>query len=209
MKIGDPVLKIIYPYIKNKEVLDIGCIEHDIKYRNVNRSWVHDFLRKYAKEVIGIDILEEDIKILQKEGYNVYLQNAEEFSFDKKFDVIFAGELIEHLSNPGLFLERCYLHLRDNGVLIITTPNAFNLHRLCLSLVRLNNNPPLNIEHTFWFSPTVITSLLNRHNFRAFKIVYVDYPYKNPRMDFKMFNLLSKPFQDLKETMILVSRKTK
>src|SRR3989344_3969940 len=108
----DGVLKTIYPIVKGKDVLDVGCIEHDLDRKNKERIWVHDFLRENAKNVTGIDILEDDIKKLKWQGYDVHCMNAEKFNFNKKFDVIFAGELIEHLSNPGLFLEKCKKHLK-------------------------------------------------------------------------------------------------
>src|SRR3989344_2076395 len=100
----DDILRALLPEIENKKVLDVGCVEHDIKNKNKERIWVHDFLRKHTKQVIGIDILKKDIDILRKQKYDVHFQNAESFHFDEKFDVIFAGELIEHLSNPGVFL---------------------------------------------------------------------------------------------------------
>jgi SAM-dependent methyltransferase len=43
------------------------------------------------------------------------------------FDVVFAGELVEHLSNPGLFLENSRSWLKEGGLLIITTPSGRSL----------------------------------------------------------------------------------
>ena len=195
------------PYIKNKAVLDIGCVEHDIRNKNKKRIWVHDFLKEHTKHVIGIDILKKDIEILKKQGYDIYYQNAETFKFNKKFDVIFAGELIEHLSNPGLFLEKCRKHLKKNGLLILTTPNAFGLHRLIRSFLKLNSNTPVNNEHTAWFSPTVMATLLGRYGFKIVKMDYADYPYFKCGLDERISNFLSNFFPKLKETMIIFSRK--
>ena len=63
-------------------------------------------------------------------------------------DGIFAGELIEHLENPGLFLSECKRVLKRNGVIIITTPNPFSFekrglfhkdHVMCFTLYHLEN----------------------------------------------------------------------
>lgn len=42
----------------------------------------------------------------------------------KKHNCIYASEVIEHLSDPENFLRICRGHLKDNGVLVMTTPAA-------------------------------------------------------------------------------------
>ena len=46
-----------------------------------------------------MDILSSEENVLKK-GYNIIKGNAEIFDFEEEFDIIIAGELIEHLSNP-------------------------------------------------------------------------------------------------------------
>ncbi len=85
-----------------------------------------NFIVKNSRTCLGIDIEEKEIIKMKKEGYNVICANVETMQLNLKFDVIIAGELIEHLHNPGLFLNTLYEHLRDEGKLILTTPNPFN-----------------------------------------------------------------------------------
>lgn len=40
-----------------------------------------------------------------------------------KFDVVYAGEVIEHLYNPDFLLEECHRVLKRNGLLVLSTPN--------------------------------------------------------------------------------------
>jgi SAM-dependent methyltransferase len=203
----DGVLKTIYPYIKDKEVLDIGCIEHSLERKHKERIWVHDFLKENAKHVTGIDILENDILALRKQGYDVYTQNAESFNFDRKFDVIFAGELIEHLSNSGLFLDKCKKHLKKNGILIVTTPNAFSINRLLNIVLRYTNDPPVNPEHTAWFSPTVIKELFGRFNLTLKIIRYENYPLIKPAFNHKLMNFLCDIFGNrFRKVMIVIAK---
>jgi 2-polyprenyl-3-methyl-5-hydroxy-6-metoxy-1,4-benzoquinol methylase len=177
-RIKDERIREIAPYIKNKIVLDIGCyaeIKEDIN-KEKKAHWIHGFLSENAKHAIGIDIAKKEIDILKKQGYDVYCQNAENFSFNRKFDVIFAGAVIEHLSNPGLFLDRCRKHLKKDGWLIVDTYNVFCLNYKIGGMIRfLNNDLEVHPEHTCFFSPTVMKNLMKRHGFVVKRIKFVNF----------------------------------
>ncbi len=83
---------------------------------------------------------------------------------DQKFDVIVAGEVIEHLVNPGRLLTNMRRHLKEDGVLIVTTPNPFYLHNFLHSMwsrKRVGWHP----DHTSWFDPFVLQSMLRKTEF--------------------------------------------
>lgn len=146
------------------DVLDVGVVQHDIE-KTSNETWLHEKIYDFddVKEVVGIDMLAEEIELLQERGYNVQEQDAEKMQFDRKFDTIVAGELIEHLSNTGKFLEKASQHLRSGGLLIITTPNTFNILRF-LYLIK-NGEVPCNAEHTGWYDPKTLNQLVQRYDF--------------------------------------------
>ena len=83
-------------------VLDVGFWGQAVKQSN--DRWIHRMLLKRAREVYGVDTTYDESVLEHAERYQ--RSSAEEFQFDRKFDVIFASELIEHLSNPGMFLQR-------------------------------------------------------------------------------------------------------
>jgi len=56
-------------------------------------------------------------------GFNVVVGDAETLDMDGKYDYVVAGELIEHLLNPGAFLAAAKGWIAEGGTLIITTPN--------------------------------------------------------------------------------------
>lgn len=86
-------------------VLNVGCIGHDYIETDV---WIHRLLCEKARRVVGIDIhLPEEVG-----AYNIVSANAESMELNEKFDLIIAGELIEHLSNPGEFFARTREHLK-------------------------------------------------------------------------------------------------
>ncbi len=176
----DGVLRAIIPRIEGKTVLDVGCIEHAFANRNMDRLWAHDVLRQHARHVTGIDIVADAVRRYQDLGYDVRCESAESFEHDCQYDVVFAGELIEHLSNPGLFLDRVSRHLKTDGCLIITTPNSFSVYCLGKVMLRFTNDPDVNDEHTAYYSPAVLQQLLSRHDFRITRMCYVDYPHVSP-----------------------------
>lgn len=148
------------PWIEGKRVLHIGCVEHDWQKSSRN-DWIHNYIVKYSKEAIGIDILKEDVRELVKRGYRVEIADAQNFDLNTKFDVIFSGELIEHLQDFIGFLDSCKRHMRPDSKLIITTPNSFGV---VYFIVRLFGIKFVNPEHMCWFDEQTIEQLLNRHS---------------------------------------------
>jgi 2-polyprenyl-3-methyl-5-hydroxy-6-metoxy-1,4-benzoquinol methylase len=156
----DHKIAFVAKYCRGKDVLDIGCVAHDPQsYRS--RFWVHKALAKVAKSVIGLDLHEEGVKVLQARGFNVIAANAESFELDRAFDVIVAGDIIEHLGNLNGFLLSCKRHLKPQGRLLVATPNPWywrNIVKAALA-VEVNNNP----EHVCWVCPRTLRQLVRRH----------------------------------------------
>lgn len=158
-------------------VLDIGCVRHTLE----NQEWkepqpgefLHADLCRTADRVVGLDLVESDVKRMIDAGYEVQVGNAETFSIDEKFDVIVAGELVEHLSNPGLFLRRCRQHLAEDGKVIITTPNPRRFHMLLWYALGRHENA--NQEHTLWFDHYVFEELARREGYEM-----TDWEYYRP-----------------------------
>jgi 2-polyprenyl-3-methyl-5-hydroxy-6-metoxy-1,4-benzoquinol methylase len=162
--------KYVAKLVENKTVLDIGCVDHNLANRSKGH-WLHEHLVNSAKKAIGIDYEESEIKKMQNEGYHVLPADATNFELNSKFDCIVAGEIIEHLSNPGLFLERARAHLLENGQLILTTPNAnciaYFIENLFLGR-EIENSDHVNI-----YTPKTITKLLERNGFKPKRILFV------------------------------------
>lgn len=164
-----------------KVVLDIGCIDHSYKTAvDLRENWLHYRIRKVARSLTGIDILEKDAVLLNSDGWNIIATNAEHFRIGSKFDVINAGDIIEHLTNIGGFLESISLHLKDDGIAIISTPNPFNIEQFIKILFR--NSIEVNEQHTVWIDPKVMWETVSRHDF------YIDdFYWINTR--FKLINM--------------------
>lgn len=160
-------IDLMKKYVEGKSVLDIGCIDHDLN-RTGGKNWLHNNLKKIAGDLTGMDYLESEVKTLQSKGYNIIYGNAENFHIPKKFDVIVAGELIEHLSNAGNFLDVAKEHLNVDGKLIITTPNVFAMGNI-LRIFKMMLGRKIktdNSEHVGWYNKQNLCQLASRHGYK-------------------------------------------
>ena len=174
----NPFFKILYPSINNKKCIDIGAVQHDItRVKTRGETWVHGFIAKHARSCVGLDIEKEQIDLVNKEfKTDIRFGNAETFDFDDKYEVVFAGDIIEHVSNQGLFIERAVHHLDKDGMFIITTPNSFGIHRVVRDCYfGLNSDPICNKQHTLWHSPRTLKTILSRYDLEIVDIKFYSY----------------------------------
>jgi len=154
-------------HIGNEDyVLDIGFVGQAV--REDSDIWPHALLKSKTDHLYGVD-LEFDQSQFPLPNY---LQaSAEYFSFSQKFDLIFAGDLIEHLSNPGLFLMTCKKHLKKGGRIVLTTPNAFNMFSLVEKIT--HDEPNVNTDHTCYFNKRVLAVLMQKNGIHQFEFSYL------------------------------------
>lgn len=113
-------IKLLEQFIPIKEgygrqVLEVGC--------GIGAFAKH--LRERGFEVTATDISHFIIKQAKKhqKDINFRVDNIEkEFKINKKFDYIFALEVLEHLKNPKRALANIRKVLINNGILVFSTP---------------------------------------------------------------------------------------
>lgn len=163
---------------KDKSVLHLGFIQHSHLYEDLIRddNWLHKKLDGVSKELVGLDYLKDDVKILrEKYGYEAHYADVtrlEELKLDKKFDVIVCGELIEHITNAGNMLEGIKSFMHEESILIITTPNPWAKDRIRLIRRGILEDKWLNPEHTCWYSFGTLKQLLERLGYIEEKYTY-------------------------------------
>ena len=168
---------VIKDWVPAKEVLDLGCVDHEAKQEE-GRDWLHRKIRETARKTLGVDYAADEVARLKAKGYEVVQGNVESLNLGREFDVIIAGNLIEHLSNPGLFLENVKRHLKPGGTFILTTDNCYGLRSL--KAVTLHDGIRPNQEHAMTFEEEVLRQLLKRHHFEILDFRYYNGPYPNP-----------------------------
>ena len=145
---------ILLPYIKGKKILDLGP-------GDISDRFLHKFLSENAESVIGLELDEKRAESLIKKGYNIRKGNAQDFDLEEKFDVIVAGDLIEHLTNFEGFFNSIKKHMHDKTILILNTPNAFSFY----TLTGIQRKP--FHEHTCWFCEDTLKQLLSHFNLKV------------------------------------------
>lgn len=158
----------------------------------------------------GIDISQDNVEKLRQAGFsNLYVQSAETFDLPEQFDTVVAGELIEHLANPGLFLDRARHHLGIHGRVVLTTPNPFSIAYSLYALLKYPNTCQ-NPQHTCWFCPRTMTALAGRHGFvvQHFDLID-DYRSDESSLGYRQFGKLMQWMgpvipKRLKKTMLFV-----
>ena len=112
------LIKRVFPRVKGLRVLECG----------IAAGGVADVLTKEGAQCFGVDINPRRL-----EGITTFQADLNEGlpAFDAPFDVIFAGEVIEHLLDDARFLVSCREALRPGGLLVLTTPNLlFGVNRI-------------------------------------------------------------------------------
>lgn len=113
---------------------------------------------------------------------------------DASFDAVYAGEIIEHTWRPGRMIGECRRILKPGGLLILDTPNAFNLvhvlrfylkdedsmgdvrvqtyHEAKNAMQELKDRGDvlLQPQHKIFFTPAMLTQLLETHGFRVLSV---------------------------------------
>ncbi len=157
---------MLAPLVRDKKVLDLGVVDYRERRRDNEQYFeTHPTLlfRQIAEinpDVTGVDIDEIGIEHLRSKNYHVICDNVETMSLGTKFDVIIAGEIIEHLENPGLFLRNMLPHIEPGGILAISTPNPFYAKQR--HKIWRYNRPQVHEDHTCWFDPLTLNEMLHR-----------------------------------------------
>ena len=184
-----------------KRVLHVGCTDHPMTTSKIeNNRLLHARLVQVATEVIGLDIDKEGIETLSSlmPEQKFLVQNAEaldqcEALAGQKFDVIVAADVIEHVSNIGLFLAGIRNKLNPGGQLLITTPQAFAIKRM-MAMILLSYEY-VHPDHIAYFSVSTLSRILSRYALEV-EQAYM-FQWQNPTFKNWLANSLLMPFLSL------------
>jgi hypothetical protein len=167
---------------RGKQALHLGCCGHPPQIRQAiaENRWLHGRLSAVARSCLGIDINAEALALVRDQlGHSNVIRADLSESVPERvragapWDVLVAGEIVEHLDNPVHFLAG----LRDNlkslcSEIIITVPNAFRQ----INGLRLRSGVEyINSDHRYWFTPYTLAKVLTRAGFDSLRFGFVQY----------------------------------
>jgi 2-polyprenyl-3-methyl-5-hydroxy-6-metoxy-1,4-benzoquinol methylase len=159
---------LVEHYCRNRKVLDLGCggaPEFDELWKQ--GKLLHKRVRETGREVIGLDLDAPVVEQMRRLGFNVVCDDAENpqhLNGSGMFEVIIAGDIIEHVNNPGTMLAAMKSRLAADGVFVISTPNPFRWYNPFFAIIGHEFNHP---HHTVWFSPLTLATLAERHGYQV------------------------------------------
>lgn len=151
-------------------VLHLGCVgftdldgEQRVKSAKQSLHWK----LTQCSNVVGVDrssrVIEElrRLRIFDNVVYGD-VERLDELPVRQTFDLVIAGDIIEHLSNPGRMLDGIYRFCTADTRIIITTPNAFGAPNFLRHSVGKFRE---GAEHVMSFNEQNLTTLLRRHGY--------------------------------------------
>jgi SAM-dependent methyltransferase len=148
---GEERIELFRAYVggPGRRVLDLGCRDGALT-------------RAYApgNDVVGVDADREALTEAKKLGIETRWADLDaplEFE-DTSFDVVVAGELLEHLRDPRRLVADARRVLRPGGTFVASVPNAYRVkNRLRFLLGRKPEDDPTHLQ---MFSAADVRSLL-------------------------------------------------
>ncbi len=157
---------VVTELCRGKKVLHIGCCDHAPLVRGKIESgeWLHGQLSLVAEKVVGVDIDGDaaaevsrisgltNIVAADITGAVEIPQIANVF-----FDIVLFGEVVEHIGNPVLFLQKfVQRYSRNVDRIVMTVPNALRAGNIKGVFL---NREIINSDHRFFFTPYTIAKI--------------------------------------------------
>jgi len=165
----------------NKRVIHFGCADHIelIDQKIADNRWLHKLLVENSSDCIGIDINKEAVDYITNTLHykQVYCLDIEKEKPDflqtnQQWDYLILGEIIEHVDNPVLFLQRIMSVFKNHvNQIIITAPNAFNVSKLN-GIKHCREN--INTDHNYWFSPYTLNRIVHKSGFSNIEFTFAN-----------------------------------
>ncbi|GGH33063.1 class I SAM-dependent methyltransferase [Paenibacillus segetis] len=166
--------------------LDIGCGE----------GWGLDFFCSKGWEVKGLEYSGYGCSIHHPEMLQFLTEGEPEvalkklISENKKFDVIWLDNVLEHLKNPLEILKYCSLLLSEQGVLVIEVPNDFSIvqNRLLEKGFIKEEFWVVSPDHISYFNKDGLTNLCSDAELDCLDIISdyaIDFDLFNPNSNYK------------------------
>lgn len=159
---------------RGRSVAHVGFVDRGCwAYHERLDSWLHAHLDRVASRTVGFDVDEAGVARARELGFESYAVDCcdaaavADLALDP-FDLVVAGEVIEHVDRSGDFLDGLLSLTAPTGRLIVTTPNASGLLNAgAAALVGYEVNHP---DHVTLYSCFTLVNLLERHGWEVVEV---------------------------------------
>lgn len=178
IKLAENIIKESMPSFDGITILDVGC-----RVGNFTK-----YMLKLGAKVTGIDI--DDQALLEarynNQDANIIYADVNKYNTKDKYDMIFIKDVIEHVDNPQLLINRMSTMQNKGGRIIIGTQNSFSLTYLIDGLYTfLSGNVwrGYDPDHKHFFNPWKFKRILGESGYKIIKY-YSTYhiPYRSINM---------------------------
>jgi SAM-dependent methyltransferase len=135
-------------------LLDIGC----------NEGRGLEFYRANGFCAEGLELNRKAAELARKKGFVVHEDLLDSFNPVRKYNVVILSNVLEHSTNPRQMLLKARALLIDDGVLLISCPNAGSIFRIIFKKYWINWHVPFHITH---FTERSLKNLINECGFKV------------------------------------------
>jgi len=152
---------------KGGKILDIGCQEGELCYQ----------LSQMGYEPYGVEIVEDLINAAKSKYPHIKFKSADcekNIPFDDKFfDIVWAGDVIEHIRFTDTFINEVNRVLKPGGVFVLTTPVHNRVKNIIISLCNFESHFNPEFPHLRFYTVKSLKSVLERRGFKMLSVKYI------------------------------------
>jgi SAM-dependent methyltransferase len=148
------MIEKVLPYVREGTWMDVGFGNGSLLFT----------AQEYGFTSVGTDLRAENVEMLNGLNIEAYCADLSQVSLKTKCNVISLADVLEHMPYPAQGLQACARLLDDNGVLLISMPNADSM---LWRVLDVNNANPYwgELEHYHNFGRKRLYALLMQHGF--------------------------------------------
>jgi 2-polyprenyl-3-methyl-5-hydroxy-6-metoxy-1,4-benzoquinol methylase len=206
-------LKLIGQYKQGGRLLDVGCAVGIFLSLAMREGW----------EVSGADISEYATAAARKLcGVEIHTGEIGDLALpEASFDVITMWDVVEHFTHPRQTLQAVHRILKDDGIVLLDTPNADSLirkvahwiYRLSVGQAVYPVRKLYHVYHQYYFSESTLRRLLDTCGFAVVDLIFKPIPREKGRGSpmersiVKAFGVLEGPLRMDYELLVIARKK--
>lgn len=159
---------------KTGKLLDIGAAT----------GFFMDVAERMDWQTEGVEIGAKAAEAGRKRGFKMYTGTIGDIPGEKLYEAVTMFDVIEHVKNPKIDLERARRLLKDRGALVIITPDSGSLYARLLGKKWHLIVPP---EHLTYFTRAGLKGLLEK---TGFELLEMRSPSKSFTVEYILHTLL-------------------